>query len=252
MSEKEHDAYFRITQLRDNLGRTRVEIQALDPEMVALFVRIALEEYEKVGYAHGRFEEQFIGILGEYVVKKALDHLGIPYHYYERTREHWRKGEKRSPDFKIEPNGPLLEICTTPPSRRYVCCTVKENKLDFEWDYVIGVKIERIKYEAPVPYKNEWQWVLIDGDGYPNKLFEIIKNPSKQITPSTTPIGEAMIYGYGIRKEIENKTNGWKRAENTNPCPYYPCIWKRLEDLRKDSPIMELWKLIREETNKWK
>jgi hypothetical protein len=237
---------FRITDLKDMLGRTHVEIQSLDPEKVALATKIALEDYQNVGYSHGGFEEQFLGLLEELAVKEALDKLGIDYHYYERKRDYW-EGKKREPDLRILPDGQLLEICTTPPRSNYVCGIVKESKLNFNWDYAIIVKIVWIKYDAIIPVGNEWKYVHIDSDRdiYPRDFFTGKDEPIKQVIPSTTPVGEAIIYGYGVRQEIEKRINGWERADNTYPCLYYPCIWKHLEDFQGASSIAKLWEKLK-------
>lgn len=240
------DLWFRVTQLDDSFGRTHVEIQELDQDTTLSYAIIALEAYKETRYWHGDLAEQFIGVLGEYVVKVVLEKLGIDHKYYERKREHWKgseEEEKRTADFKIKPNGPLLEICTTPPSglKNYKCCTVKESKLNFEWDHAIGVKIESIECDAQIPYEKKWEYIHIDGKKYPEDLFEIIKE--RQVKPFKAPIGKAIIYGYGTRREIESHKNGWERAERRYPCFDYPCIWKPLEKLR---PITELWSELKE------
>lgn len=232
--------YFTTKEL-DALGRIRVIIQSLDPEIVSAYAVIALEEYERAGYKHGGIEEQFIGVLGELAVKEALDHYGIDYHYYERKRKYWMK-EKGTPDFKILPKGPFLEICTTPPTYKF--CTVKETKLEKKWDYAIAVRIETLEYECMIPYKGKRQWYRIDASMYP-RMFHEIDGPSQAPKPSAEPVGSAIIHGFGTRWEIEHYENGWRYSYEDKPCRYEPCICKEIDLIVKDSPTNKLWMALK-------
>lgn len=231
------------TQSPDKNGRIPISIQNLDPEQVLSNTIIALEEYDRAKNSnHGLMAQIFVGIVGEYAFKQALKTYNLEAIHNEIEREHWKEG-KATTDLKLIPCGVGLEICTTPPTNLYEYGIVSAKKLKRpDWKYAVFLKLTNLKYEIHAPINGEHKWYRIDASQYNpwnNNMFSEIGENEKSSPPSSSTkiIGEAIIYGYATRDEIEkgllNKdedSEDWRLVAAPNkPCPKEDGIVKKLD-----------------------